>query len=163
MKQNKKKLIKTLENESASLHKLLLKLVLREDIAEDLFQELFLKILDRNFGFTIKNPKNYLKKVAINLALDWRKQEILKKTNLASIAKSETYDDTPVSKIVQNEQIKQVLNGISMLKKSYREIIVLRYVEQLSYEQIAQRNGKTKRYWRGVCFKAMEKLRSIIK
>src|SRR4051794_7288180 len=66
-------LIAILDAHGPALHALLLRLTLRQDVADDLLQELFVKLAgSRSFRAAI-DPVAYVKRAAVNLALDWRR------------------------------------------------------------------------------------------
>jgi RNA polymerase sigma factor (sigma-70 family) len=64
--------------------------------------------------------------------------------------------------MVRAEELEQVLDVMSRLNDLAREVIVMRYIEQESYEEIAQRLGKKPQHIRSVSAKAMARLRELL-
>ncbi len=64
--------------------------------------------------------------------------------------------------MVQAEDLEQILDATSKLTDLARDVVVMRYIEQASYDEIAQRLGKEPQYMRSVCAKAMARLRELL-
>ena len=64
--------------------------------------------------------------------------------------------------MIQAEELEQVLNATSRLNELARDVVVMRYIEQDSYENIAERLGKKPQHIRSVCAKAMAQLREML-
>jgi len=112
--------------------------VYNQDLAEDLTQETFIKtwkyIAD---GKEIKNIKAFLYKVALNLIIDNSR----KKTTLV-------FDDikekevsvrlySMENKIMDNFEAKEIIGVLEQLGEKYRQVIMLRYISELSPVEIA--------------------------
>jgi len=65
-------------------------------------------------------------------------------------------------KMIRAEELEQVLDATSKLTDLARDVVVMRYIEQASYEEIGQRLGKKPQHIRSVCAKAMAKLREML-
>lgn len=76
-------------------------------------------------------------------------------------------DDSPLDRIVEKERAEIVQLCLGLLKPMYRELLILREYEQLSYAEIAQITGLTESAVRSGLFKARKaigkKLGSILK
>ena len=71
-----------LEANGPSLFRLLFRISTREDVAEDLMQDLFVK-LRASAGFrSADQPLAYARRVATNLALDWREKVVAETARL---------------------------------------------------------------------------------
>jgi len=124
------------------LHGLLTRLTLREDVAEDLLQELFLR-LRQSSGFDRAASRHaYARRVAIHLAFDWRRQR--KRRRLTGLPHVELADarGSPLQDLIDREELNQVLEALARLNASRRDVFVLRYIERLSVEQVADLVGK---------------------
>ena len=149
----------TLEQQGPTLHALLLRLTLRHDAADDLMQELFLRLARSRPFAKAHDPAGYAGRVAINLAMDWRRgqrsrSQMFLPPDVPSLAPS------PVAELLASEQTRLVLDAISKLRGIGREVLVLHYVREESYEAIAHRLGKATHQVRSIANKAMTKLRS---
>ena len=71
-------------------------------------------------------------------------------------------DSSPLSKIIRTEELEGMLNAIGRLNKNWRQAIVMRYIQQLSYDDIAKQLGKTPHHARALCSKALNRLREIM-
>jgi DNA-directed RNA polymerase specialized sigma24 family protein len=58
--------------------------------------------------------------------------------------------------------LEQVLDATSQLTDLARDVVVMHYIEQESYEEIGQRLGKKPQYMRALCNKAVARLREIM-
>jgi len=67
-----------------------------------------------------------------------------------------------LGKMIQAEELEQVLNATSKLTDLARDVVVMRYIEQDSFEEIAERLGKKAQYMRALCAKAMAQLRELL-
>jgi RNA polymerase sigma-70 factor (ECF subfamily) len=156
-----KELLELLDKSGAELYSLLTRLTLREDVAEELMQELFIKLNSSRFAGSVANMKAYARKSAINLAFDWRRRQ---KRATSAIGRSEpvSNDDSPLGKLIHTEELTETLNAIGRLRKSSREVIVMRYLQQESYENIAEQLGKTSHHVRALCSRAIRQLRDVL-
>ena len=66
------------------------------------------------------------------------------------------------ARIAQAEELVQVLDLIPRLSALAREVVVMHYIEQESYEEIAQRLGKKPQHIRSVSSKALARLRQLL-
>lgn len=153
-------LMSFLETYGAALHALFTRLVLRADVAEDLLQELFLK-LQRADGFArAANRKAYAFRTAIHLAFDWRRAQrpVQPLATEPAVATA-----SPLDRLIDAEELEQVLNAIAQLPELGRQVVVLHYLQQQEYAEIAEQLGKTDHQVRGLCSKALAQLRTILR
>lgn len=120
---------------------------LESESIEDVLQEAFIKIYvnlndyDPNYSFsswayriTHNETVNYLrknKKVTI-IPLETDDKE---SANLIDVLKSEIDVVEDVSK---KDLIEQIRKAISMLPEKYREVLILRYMEDMDYQEISE-------------------------
>ncbi len=162
MKHSVQELLDLLETVGPRVHVLLTKLTGRVDAAEDLLQELFLK-LSRSSGFkTAPNQEAYLLRSAIHIAFDWRKQN----RKLASLEDSKIEITqpwtSPADSLIQAELVGKVLHALEMLSDNDRELLCMRFLEEMSNEALATHFGVTAHQVRSKCSKAMDRLRRIM-
>ncbi len=113
--------------------------VYNKDLAEDLTQETFIKTWKYIAeGKEIKNIKAFLYRVAVNLIIDHTR----KKTSLVfdDVKEKEVsirlYSmESSIIKHVEAEEIVKMLDGLS---KKHRQVIVMRYINDLSPGEIAE-------------------------
>ena len=156
-------LLELLDRSGASLFALLTRLTLREDVAEELMQELFLRLHGTREQGGIDCWYAYARRTAINLAFDWRRRQ----RNCRSCPLDESLELTapvglPLSRLIEAEELEQVLAALGRLRGVSREAFVLRYIQQESYEEIARQLGKTPHHVRALCSRAMNTLRTQV-
>jgi len=64
--------------------------------------------------------------------------------------------------MIEVEDYQRLLNAVSELPKRARDVFVMRFVEEESYETIAKRLGKTSHQVRGLCHSAVKNLRLLL-
>lgn len=159
---NKKQvhLLELLERSGPRLHAMLTRLTLDESVAEELMQDLFLKLLEIKKPEKIENLQAYAYRIAINLAFDRRRRK------RDFLALSDTHIDQRTQKaevkLIQNEQLQHILNAVEQLSGQTRECFVLHYIEQMDYDEIANRTQKTPKQVRGLCSKGIQHIRQIL-
>jgi RNA polymerase sigma-70 factor (ECF subfamily) len=113
--------------------------------AEDLFQDTWIRVLERGSQFDGKHEfSTWLFSVARNLAID-----LLRRKQPASLDPQESDSELPTEVadasqpsafdvFAQREQSERVLAMLCGIPAEYREVIVLRFHEGLSLEEISQ-------------------------
>ncbi len=151
-------LLAILETQGPRLHGLLLKLTLSQDAAEELMQDLFLNLC-RSDGFArADNSAAYVYRCAVHLAFSWRRTR--KHTPpLSLIDEPAIGEPSPLTRLVRSEEIETVLDAVHQLGEPARDILVLRYIQEESYETIAAMVGGTPHQARAICHKALTRLR----
>ena len=163
MGDRQKELLELLEKSGPRLMALLARLTLREDVAEELMQDLFVKLNGARTPGGVDCWYAYARRTAINLAFDWRRRPATRRTcSLDRLGERASDSRTPVGKLIQDEQVEQVLAAIDRLSGTSREAFVMRYIQQDSYEAIAEQFGKTPHQVRALCFRAMKHLRNVL-
>ena len=161
MRNKKQKILELFEKSGPRLHRLFGKLTLNEDETGDLLQELFLRLWNSKSFENAKDPFAYAYRAAINLAFEWRR-----KKNAAALSLEV---DSPVQitssalgNMIAREELQQVLDATMQLNDISRDVIIMHYIEQESYEEIAKRLGKKSQYLRALNAKAIAKLRELL-
>lgn len=163
MSDRRTELLELLDRSGASLFALLTRLTLRQDVAEELMQDLFLKLSGAKDQGGIDCWYAYARRTAINLAFDWRRRERIRQAcSLDESSDCVSPTSSPLGKLIESEELEQVLAAIDRLRGPSREAFVLRYIEQESYERIAEQLGKTPHHVRALCSRAMNALRNCV-
>jgi RNA polymerase sigma-70 factor (ECF subfamily) len=115
-------------------------------LAEDAVQEAFMK-LHSQFK-EVREPRRWLYRTVHNLALNQRRQAAkIVSINSSSSAENENSPDTadpaplPDEQIIRMEGIGQVRLSLETLDERSRELIRLKFTDELSYKDIAARTG----------------------
>jgi RNA polymerase sigma-70 factor (ECF subfamily) len=108
------------------------------DAVKDLTQDVFMKIYINLYKYDPKFPlEPWLYKIAYNLTLNYIKKNKKRILEVPFVEASEVRDTLEVS--IENFETRQlILKEIYSLKPDYREIFLLKIMEDLSFEQIAE-------------------------
>jgi RNA polymerase sigma-70 factor (ECF subfamily) len=104
-------------------------------LAEDLAQEVFLKAFRALASFDQSRKfSSWLFKIAHNAAIDY-----LRKKQLDTVALETSDSDEPDLVAILPEDMAEALEqALESLRPAYREVVVLRFQEGLTYEEIAE-------------------------
>lgn len=153
-------ILELLERDGPRLHALLVRLTLSEDIAQELMQDLFVKLYESRQFRWATNRAGYAYRAAVHLAFDWRRQR-KRRGPMATLACDPPAEGTSVlERLVDAEEIEQILDAVNELDEPYREAFVMRWIEQKPYEAIAPQLARTPHQVRGLCHKALQQLRA---
>jgi RNA polymerase sigma factor (sigma-70 family) len=162
LRDQQKELFELLDKSGASLYALLTRLTLREDVAEELMQELFIKLSNNKGLHKIQSLYAYAQRAAVNLAFDWRRRQKRACLSLDDVPQLSSNDKSPLINLINSEESQEILDAISRLNKTSRQAIVMHYIQQQPYEDIAEQMGKTTHQVRALCYKAINRLRDLI-
>ena len=154
-------LVKLLERSGPKLYTLLLRLTLDEHTAEDLMQELFCRLCRIRDLSKVKNLDAYARQTAAHLAYDWLRERKRKPLFLTEFV-PDSADRTPPTCPDMQEQRQQILTAAARLEGLMWDCFVMRHIEQMPYDVIAVRLDKTPQQVRGLCSKAVRKIRDWI-
>lgn len=136
-------------------------------LSEDITSETFLRIWKS--WKTIKHDfmQALLYRTAKNILIDnYRKHKNGKKVSLETIVEQglePSYDEDLVEKITSSDNIKKVNEAIKSLPDNLREVVILRFINDLSAKEAAQILDITEVNIRVLQFRALKKLKEIIK
>ncbi len=68
---------------------------------------------------------------------------------------------SPSSVLQKKEQLATMLERINKLPAHYRDVLLLRHIEELSFDDVATRLGKTAGAVRMIWLRALEQLREV--
>jgi RNA polymerase sigma-70 factor (ECF subfamily) len=157
-----KQLLELLDRSGAKLHTLLTRLTLDGDIAEELMQELFMKLSDVAPQEKISNWDAYAYRAAINLAFDWRRRNKQTFVPMEEVGEPASEDCSPLDVLIRNEAVQEILGAIGQFNGAARQAFVMRYIQQESYESIAEQLDKTPHQVRALCSRVMNDLRGMV-
>jgi len=108
--------------------------------AEDIVQEAYLRAFRYFDGFHGGDGKAWLLAVVRNTYLTWRRRD----TDIAKVPFDEEIhgSQTPGSKLAAEAMTENVRDCLELLPPEYREALVLRELEEMSYNDIAVVTGK---------------------
>jgi RNA polymerase sigma-70 factor (ECF subfamily) len=121
------------------------------DLAETLTQECFLKAYRNWPSFRgDSSPRTWLMRIAINLQKDhWRnrRMQFWRQAHTNSVDVDEACnrlpsgESSPEEQLLAREQVAQVWKAVKRLTEKQRTVFLLRFVEELAYDEIARATG----------------------
>ena len=148
---NNKAFDELLARTQSSLFAYIMFVVRNEDVANDIFQETFVKVITKlQQGCYTDSGKFsfWLTRIAHNAIMDWyRTQKSGRIVDLAddndlSNLKSELVMDSYREIEIVNDQVKaDVRTMMEMLPAPQREVVFMRFYQQLSFKEIAELTG----------------------
>ncbi len=140
--------------------------VSRVQEAEDLTSEVFLRVWQYlRDGIAIDNVKAFLYRVSRNVVIDFYRKNYGKET--INLEDSDVIDslkaDNLIEKIDTKLQVEDINKKLDNLKEDYKEVILLRFVEEYSIGEIAEIMARNKGAVRVLLHRALEKLKKMVK
>lgn len=134
-----------------SLMRFISKFLGDQDLAHDVVQETFLQVAERPRKLLgVENCHNWLLRVARNLSIDYLRRKRTARRHAEALAAEkarakEDLDDAaaPTRALERAETRERVQREIARLKPRYRELLLLKVVEEKSYKEIAAITGLT--------------------
>lgn len=120
------------------------------EMANDMFQETFFKVVSRlQQGKYIANGKfsAWLMRIAHNVIMDWYRQQRAQnivdapKENDLSNVGSTLLESSREGELVNNQVMEDVRLMMSHLPASQREVVFMRFYQQMSFKEIAEATG----------------------
>lgn len=117
----------------------ILYLISDKEQAEDLTQETFLKAWKYLPKFRSKKGtfQAFIYRIARNLVIDYQRKKKAKVMEPEFTSRIESSDNVE-EKVVRKEKKEEVLQALEKLPDFDRELIILRYFEELSFKEIAK-------------------------
>ncbi len=162
MIERQKKILQLLDTSGERLHRLLARLTRREDVVGDLLQELFIRLWNSKTFDKVEDPFAYAYRATINLAFEWRRRQKITCQPLEENCPAASVSSSALGKMIHAEELEQVLDATSKLTDLARDVVVMHYIEQDSFEEIAERLGQKPQYMRALCAKATARLRELL-
>lgn len=135
-----------------------LKMLTDRDLALDVMQDTFMRVYEnRDRLLNTAAFKSWLYTIARNQCLN-RLRNRQREIPLAAAIERHSDHETPVSRMEKKERIELVNRFLGTLSPSYREVIILREYQNLSYEEIAAVTRSTLSAVKSRLFKARRKL-----
>ena len=129
--------------------------------AEDAVQELYLKLWKNRSALDgIRSPKAYAMTLLRNICMDRIRQE--KQISGAEVPESIGGGFDPEAAMDGKERLEKVLAAVKSLPDKQREILILRAVEGLSYDEITERTGINYLSLRVLLSRARQTLKKLV-
>lgn len=125
--------------------------VRNEDLANDIFQETFVKVITRlQEGRYAETGKFtfWLTRIAHNVIMDWyreqRAEKIVEPTednDLSNLSGNDLLDTNVENQFVNDQVLRDVRKMMNMLPPSQREVVFMRFYQEMSFKEIAEATG----------------------
>ncbi|GIV62457.1 MAG: RNA polymerase sigma24 factor [Rhodothermaceae bacterium] len=142
-----------------SVYAFCVKMLLDRALAQDVLQETFLRVYE-NRDRLLKSDsfRAWLFTIARNQCLNQLRRLQRQVTLDQATPLPNPGEDAPMSRMEKSEQIELVNHFLARLKPDYREVLILREYQNLSYEEIAAITRSTVSAVKSRLFKARRKL-----
>ncbi len=153
------RLMQTLDHEGKHLFELLARITLSEHAAEELLQRLVLRFVEAPERLEdIDNLGGYLRQSAMRLAFNWRRDQAIRQTEPMPLHIPDE-QRAPSDVMELRERADEALRSLVKLPPANREAVVMRYLNEDSYDEISVQIGKSPHQVRSLCSKGVQMLR----
>lgn len=168
MGEEKELVMKATEGDKSSFEKLVLKytkglygyvfnMLGHQQAAQDVVQEAFVKAYKNMYSFNAnKCFSTWLYTIAKNSDLNYIKAN--KKYEFIDVEEKVSDFDNPEAVCISNEDSKKLANAIDKLSEKYKVLIYLKYINNLSYEEISKELNISKSIVESRLYTARQKL-----
>lgn len=140
-----------LSRNQSKLFSYILFVVRDEDKANDLFQETFVKVITKlHQGRYVDSGKfgAWIMRIAHNVIMDWyreqRSRNLIEPTDendLSNLSGNEILDSNVENRYENDQIMVDVKNMMNMLPPTQREVVFMRFYQDLSFKEIAETTG----------------------
>ena len=128
------------------LFRYLLYLTAHRERAEDFFQETWIRVLERGHQYDGKSKfESWLFTIARNLVIDWQRQKKMQSLDTLTdpaqeqpLQFADTHNPSPLHLAMSGQQDSQIRGFLDQIAIIYREVVVLRFHEELQIDEIAK-------------------------
>lgn len=121
------------------------------DIADDIFQETFVKVITKLQQGLYKDSGKFLfwiTRIAHNCIMDWYRQqqtshiiEVTEDNNLQNLKSISVMDISKETEMINEQILLDIKKMVKMLPAPQREVVYMRYYQQLSFKEISELTG----------------------
>ena len=148
---NNKAFDELLQRTQQKLFAYIMFVVRNEDLANDIFQETFVKVITKlqEGKYTDSGKFTFwLTRIAHNAIMDWYRTQksehivdLADDNNLSMLKGDQVMDMHRESEIVNEQVMQDVKRMMEALPASQREVVYMRFYQQLSFKEIAELTG----------------------
>jgi RNA polymerase sigma-70 factor (ECF subfamily) len=131
-----------------------------EDLTESTFLNAWRSLTAGRNKTKINNPRAWIYRIARNTMIDHirtRKEEI----SIEQMPAASQPSNPPETDLINNEKIEQLAVHFAKLEPKYQEVIILRFINQMSHAETAQLLGIKENYVRILQYRALKQLRKF--
>ena len=140
-----------LSRNQSKLFSYILFVVRDEDKANDLFQETFVKVITKLHEKRYVDSGKFsawIMRIAHNVMMDWYREqrarnliELSEENNLSNLSKNDILDINVENRYVNDQIMTDVKKMVNMLPPTQREVVFMRFYQNLSFKEIAELTG----------------------
>ena len=140
-----------LARNQSKLFSYILFVVRNEDVANDIFQETFVKIITRlQEGKYVPSGKfgAWIMRIAHNVIMDWYRSqkadkivEATRNNDLSNIGGDDMQIGNIENQFITSQTLSDIKRMMNLLPPSQREVVFMRFYQELSFKEIAQTTG----------------------
>ncbi len=113
--------------------------------AEDFFQETWIRVLERGHQYDGKSKfEAWLFAIARHLVIDWQRSKKAQSLDTLTAPEQESplqlpdeHEPSPLHRVLSQETAENVQSSLEKIPAIYREVLVLRFQEELQIEEMA--------------------------
>ncbi len=136
-------------------------------LSEDITSEVFLRIWKAWKRIKPDYLQALLYKTAKNILIDYyRKRGNEKKVSLEETVEKgiePSYDEDLIERIHKDNNLKRISNSLELLPENLREVIILRFIDDLSSKEAAEILNTTEVNIRVLQYRGLKKLKEVLK
>ena len=140
-----------LSRNQGKLFSYILFVVRDEDRANDLFQETFVKVITKLHEKRYVDSGKFsawIMRIAHNVMMDWYREqrarnliELSEENNLSNLSKNDILEINVENRYVNDQIMTDVKKMMNMLPPTQREVVFMRFYQNLSFKEIAELTG----------------------
>lgn len=131
-----------------------------QEVAEDLCSEVFVRVLREFEHDYIVNMQAFLYQVARNIVVDYyRETSKAQVVSLDEVAETGSFEDSLLEDIIVRSEMEEVRKALLGMHDEYQNLIIWRYLDELSIPEIAQIEGRSEGSVRVGLHRALNSLR----
>ncbi|MEX5586448.1 sigma-70 family RNA polymerase sigma factor [Pseudomonas urmiensis] len=111
--------------------------------AEDVIHDAYLRVLERNEPEQIENPRAFLYRTAMNLVIDRHRRHLVRKAEPLEVLDLDErwHSPAPSQSMQLNQRLALMQRALDELSAPCRESFLLRKLDGMSHQQIAEHLG----------------------
>ena len=159
----KQDLVQIYEQHSPGLYRYAVRLIGDQETAEDCVAETFSRLLHvlRKGGGPRENIRAYLYRMAHNWIIDYYRRRDERVQSLDIEDQVDPFSN-PAHLFTQQQELESIRMALLRLTHEQQQVIYLRFLEDLSHEEIAMAIGKTNEATRSLQHRALATLRRML-
>lgn len=132
-----------------------------EDLTEMVFLKAWEKLASMRGGASVRNFRAWIYRIAHNLVVDRHRTHRPSK-HLSESLPSSRIEHSPENALQSKEEVHLLARAVSQLEEQLQQVIIHRFIHQLSHAETAQLMGLTAGHVRVLQHRALKKMRTLL-